>query len=212
MIYRNQNYFTLITEYLVGEMLKRYSTSATYMVAGVDEAGRGCLAGPVVAAAVILPAHVEIPGLNDSKLLTHKQRMLLRPLILEKAHAWCIGMISSQRIDQVNILNASFESMHEAIQGLCVAPQILLIDGNRFHPYPGIHHECVIKGDSKYLSIAAASILAKTYRDEVMCMLHEQYCNYGWEKNKGYPTKTHKMAIAQFGPTPYHRKSFRWAV
>jgi len=182
------------------------------MVAGVDEAGRGCLAGPVVAAAVILPEQADIPGLNDSKQLTHEQRMILRPLILEKAHAWCIGMISSQRIDQINILNASFEAMHEAIQGLCVTPQTLLIDGNRFHPYPEIHHKCVIKGDSKYLSIAAASILAKTYRDEVMCMLHEQYCDYGWETNKGYPTKAHKLAIAQHGPSPYHRRSFRWTV
>ncbi len=189
-------------------MLKRYEGEMS--VAGVDEAGRGCLAGPVVAAAVILPPKISILGLNDSKKLSHTQRMELRPKILDQALAWCVGMIPVSRIDEINILQASFEAMHEAIDGLSIIPDLLLIDGNQFNPYLNVQHECVIKGDSIYLSIAAASILAKTYRDEVMCMLNEQYEGYGWEKNKGYPTKSHKAAIAALGPTPLHRRSFRW--
>ncbi|RMG66506.1 MAG: ribonuclease HII, partial [Bacteroidetes bacterium] len=153
--------------------------------AGVDEAGRGCLAGPVVAAAVILPPDFAHPWLTDSKKLSHEQRLELRPLILDQAVAWNVGMISAPRIDQVNILNATYEAMHEAIAGLDPAPDFLSIDGNRFRPYPGIPHACLIKGDARFLCIAAASILAKTYRDEVMAMLHETYPAYGWAQNKG---------------------------
>ncbi len=182
------------------------------LVAGIDEAGRGCLAGPVVAAAVILPMDSHIPFLNDSKKLSHSQRMALRPHILDQALAWNVGMISAQRIDEINILQATYEAMHEAIEGLQAQPDLLLIDGNRFKAYPNILHECVIKGDGKYLSIAAASILAKTYRDEVMEMLHQEYPQYNWASNKGYPAKAHKEAIATFGPSPFHRRSFNWSL
>jgi ribonuclease HII len=178
--------------------------------AGVDEAGRGCLAGPVVAAAVILPDGFTHEKLNDSKKLNEKQRLSLREEILEEALVWNVGMISAPRIDEVNILNATYEAMHEAVAGLGKKPAYLLIDGNRFRPYPEIDHACMIKGDGRFLNIAAASILAKTYRDEVMFMLHEQFPHYDWHKNKGYPTKAHKAAIAQHGPSPYHRRSFNW--
>ena len=178
--------------------------------AGVDEAGRGCLAGPVVAAAVILPDGFTHEKLNDSKKLNEKQRLSLREEILEEALVWNVGMISAPRIDEVNILNATYEAMHEAVAGLGKKPAYLLIDGNRFRTYPEIDHACMIKGDGRFLNIAAASILAKTYRDEVMFMLHEQFPHYDWHKNKGYPTKAHKAAIAQHGPSPYHRRSFNW--
>jgi len=176
--------------------------------AGIDEAGRGCLAGPVVAAAVILPDDFTHELLNDSKKLNEKRRLALREEILEKALVWNVGMISAPRIDEVNILNATYEAMHEAIDGLTQKPEFLLIDGNRFRPYPEIDHACMIKGDGRFLNIAAASILAKTYRDDVMQILHQEYPYYDWNKNKGYPTKAHKAAILQNGPSPFHRRSF----
>lgn len=177
--------------------------------AGCDEAGRGCLAGPVVAAAVILPDAVDLPGLNDSKKLSLKQRNALRPLIEQAALAWSVGVVSVDEIDEINILNASFLAMHRAIDGLTTTPDFLLIDGNRFNRYSGIDHCCVIKGDGKYLSIAAASVLAKTHRDELMEQLAEAHPHYGWQRNAGYPTAEHRDAIRNFGPTPHHRKSFR---
>ena len=177
--------------------------------AGCDEAGRGCLAGAVYAAAVILPPDFRNELLNDSKKLSEKQRYALRPLIEEAALAWAVGIVTPQEIDRINILNASFLAMHRAIEQLRVTPQHLLIDGNRFKPYPGIAHTCVVKGDGKYEAIAAASILAKTYRDDYMNELHEKYPMYDWKSNKGYPTKAHRAAIAQYGPLPYHRLSFQ---
>ncbi|MEL7340924.1 MAG: ribonuclease HII [Bacteroidota bacterium] len=177
--------------------------------AGVDEAGRGCLAGPVVAAAVILPEDADIPGLNDSKKLNHSQRMALRPLVEDQALAWGVGIIGPERIDEINILNATYEAMHQAIGKLRVVPVQLNIDGNRFRPYPEIPHLCQIKGDGRFLNIAAASILAKTYRDEMMEALHEEFPQYAWDSNKGYPTKAHRAAIAEHGPTEHHRMSFR---
>ncbi|MEO1452010.1 MAG: ribonuclease HII [Bacteroidota bacterium] len=188
----------------------QYSSQA--LEAGADEAGRGCLAGPVVAAAVILPQGFTHPDLNDSKKLTHARRMALRPIIQQEALAWNLGIISAPRIDQVNILNASYEAMHEAIKGLPVTPEFLAIDGNRFRPYPDIPHACLIKGDGRFLHIAAASILAKTYRDEIMVMLDAQFPGYAWAQNKGYPTKAHKEAIRDLGPTSYHRNSFNWQL
>ncbi len=177
--------------------------------AGCDEAGRGCLAGAVYAAAVILPPDFRNELLNDSKKLSEKQRYALRPLIEEAALAWAVGVVTPEEIDRINILNASFLAMHRAIEQLTVTPQHLLIDGNRFKPYPGITHTCVVKGDGKYEAIAAASILAKTYRDDYMNELHEKYPLYDWKSNKGYPTKAHRAAIAQYGPSPYHRLSFQ---
>lgn len=176
--------------------------------AGCDEAGRGCLAGPVFAAAVILPADFTNESLNDSKQLTEKQRYALRPIIEEQAIAWAVGIVSAKEIDKINILNASFLAMHRAINELCVKPEHLIIDGNRFKPYEGIPHQCVVKGDGKYMSIAAASILAKTYRDDYMNKIAEDYPAYKWAKNKGYPTKEHRKAIEEFGPTEHHRMSF----
>ncbi|MDX1907579.1 MAG: ribonuclease HII [Bacteroidia bacterium] len=178
--------------------------------AGVDEAGRGCLAGPVVAAAVILPPDASLPGLTDSKQLSHAQRMTLRPMIQEMAIAWNIGMASAGRIDEVNILQATYDAMHEAVAGLAVTPVFLSIDGNRFRPYPGIAHACLVKGDSRLLSIAAASVLAKTYRDDLMDLLHAEYPQYGWNQNRGYPTQAHREALLAWGPSPCHRRSFRW--
>ncbi|MGL5317699.1 MAG: ribonuclease HII [Bacteroidales bacterium] len=177
--------------------------------AGCDEAGRGCLAGAVFAAAVILPPDFECEMLNDSKKLTEKQRYELRPLIEEKAIAFAVGIVTPEEIDQINILKASFLGMHRAIDQLQVKPQHLLIDGNRFTPYTGIAHTCIVKGDGKYQSIAAASVLAKTYRDDYMDELHKKYPVYSWDKNKGYPTKAHRAAIAAHGPTEYHRMSFQ---
>lgn len=177
--------------------------------AGCDEAGRGCLAGPVYAAAVILPPGFRNELLNDSKQLTEKQRYRLRPVIEKEAIAWEIGIATAEEIDRINILNASFLAMHRAIAGLSQRPDHLLIDGNRFKPYPDMPHDCIIKGDGKYLSIAAASVLAKTYRDDFMASLHRQYPYYNWKENKGYPTKAHREAIRLYGPTLYHRMSFR---
>jgi ribonuclease HII len=177
--------------------------------AGCDEAGRGCLAGPVVAAAVILPQKFNHSLLNDSKQLTEKQRDTLRPIIESEALAWSVGMVFPAEIDEINILQASFLAMHKAIAQLNLLPEALLIDGNRFRPYAGIPHHCIVKGDGKFRSIAAASILAKTHRDEHMHLLDERYPGYGWKKNKGYPTVDHRRAIATIGHTPEHRLSFR---
>jgi len=177
--------------------------------AGCDEAGRGCLAGPVFAAAVILPANFNSELLNDSKKLTEKQRYELRPIIEESAIAWAVGTYDHLEIDKVNILNASIFSMHRALDQLSVRPEHIIVDGNRFKPYQNIPFTTVVKGDGKYLSIAAASVLAKTYRDDFMLALHEEYPEYGWNQNKGYPTAFHRKALAEFGITPYHRKSFK---
>lgn len=176
--------------------------------AGCDEAGRGCLAGAVFAAAVILPPGFRNEMLDDSKKLTERQRYELRGVVEENALAWAVGVVEPAEIDKINILNASFEAMHRAVARLKIRPQHLLIDGNRFNPYPGIPHTAVVKGDGKYLSIAAASILAKTYRDDYMNRLAEEFPMYDWKKNKGYPTKKHREAIREYGTTPYHRLSF----
>lgn len=176
--------------------------------AGCDEAGRGCLAGAVYAASVILPADYKNELLNDSKKLTENQRYKLREVIKRDALAWAVGVVLPEEIDKINILNASFLAMHRAIDRLVLRPQHLLIDGNRFNPYPDIPHTTVVKGDGKYLSIAAASVLAKTYRDDYMNRLHEKYPMYDWKDNKGYPTKKHRDAIHRYGVTPYHRMSF----
>jgi len=177
--------------------------------AGCDEAGRGCLAGPVVAAAVILPGDFHHPLLNDSKQLTEEQRELLRPVIEEKALSWAVAFVDNEEIDRINILKASFKAMHLAIDQLRIIPELLLIDGNRFTPYFGIPHECVIKGDGKYASIAAASILAKTHRDAYMSTLHEEFIPYNWKENKGYPTPFHKQKVRELGHTRYHRLTFQ---
>ena len=177
--------------------------------AGCDEAGRGCLAGPVVAAAVILPEGYENILLNDSKKLSAKAREVLRPEIEAEALAWAVAFVDNNEIDEINILNASFAAMHRAVDQLKQKPELLLIDGNRFNPYPDIDHQCIIKGDGKYLSIAAASVLAKTYRDEFMTNLDVKYPGYGWTKNMGYPTVEHRDGIKKLGITPYHRKSFQ---
>lgn len=177
--------------------------------AGCDEAGRGCLAGPVVAAAVILPESFDHPLLNDSKQLSQKQRDLLRPVIEAEAACWQVGIATVEEIDRLNILRASFLAMHRAIEGLRPSPEWLLIDGNRFPAYPDIPHTCIVKGDGKFRSIAAASILAKTHRDAMMYELHQQYPAYSWAQNAGYPTAAHREAIARHGATPHHRQSFR---
>ncbi len=177
--------------------------------AGCDEVGRGCLAGPVVAAAVILPDDVQLPHLNDSKQLTEKKRNELRQLIMERATAWAIGSCSPEEIDEMNILKASFEAMHRAIHQLKKSPEFLLIDGNKFTPYRDTPFECVIKGDGKYLSIAAASVLAKTERDRIMREAHEKWPHYRWDKNVGYPTVEHRDGIRKHGPSPIHRMSFQ---
>lgn len=176
--------------------------------AGCDEAGRGCLAGPVFAAAVIFPLDFYSEKLNDSKKLTEKQRYELRPLIEKNAISWSIGSYDNIEIDGVNILNASIFSMHRALDKLTVLPQHIIVDGNRFKAYRDIPYTTVIMGDGKYQSIAAASILAKTYRDDFMSAIHEKYPEYGWDQNKGYPTVFHREALKKFGITPYHRKSF----
>lgn len=177
--------------------------------AGCDEAGRGCLAGPVFAAAVILPVHFKCPELDDSKKITEAKRKKLRKIIEEKAIAYCVAEVSPEEIDDINILNASILGMHKALKGLKTQPNLILVDGNKFKPFEDIEHECVIKGDGIYKSIAAASILAKTYRDEYMENLHNVFPNYNWKQNKGYPTKLHRAAIAKFGSTPHHRISFK---
>ncbi|MCH5176967.1 MAG: ribonuclease HII [Prevotellaceae bacterium] len=187
--------------------------------AGCDEAGRGCLAGSVYAAAVILPPDYENPRLNDSKKLTAHQRYALRTEIERDAIAWAIGVVTPKEIDEMNILRASITAMHRALDALAVRPQAVIVDGNRFYPYVDpsasssataspLPHTCIVKGDGKYLSIAAASILAKTWRDDYMCRLHDEYPHYGWNRNAGYPTREHRSAIAMHGTTPYHRLSF----
>ena len=177
--------------------------------AGIDEAGRGCLAGPVVAAAVILPKDFNDPELNDSKKLTALQRVRICEGIKLNAMAWAIGVVDNHQIDEINILQATYCAMHKAISKLHHQPELLLVDGNRFKPYPGIQHQCFIKGDSRFQAIAAASILAKTYRDDLMEIFHQQYPLYNWSKNKGYPTKSHRQAIKEIGVSPLHRITFQ---
>lgn len=176
--------------------------------AGCDEAGRGCLAGPVFAAAVILPDNFSNELLNDSKQLTEKQRYRLRSVIEQEALAWAVASVDNHEIDQINILNASILAMHRALDQLSVRPEHIIVDGNRFKKYGEIPHLCIVKGDGKHMSIAAASVLAKTHRDEYMKQLHEQFPVYNWQKNKGYPTKEHRQGIAAYGTTDYHRLSF----
>lgn len=180
--------------------------------AGCDEAGRGCIAGPVVAAAVILPRGADFPEFDDSKKLSEKQREKLRVKVLENAAAYGVGIVSTEEIDEINILNASFLAMHRAIDQLKIRPELLLIDGNRFNKYHDIKHQCIVGGDAKYQAIAAASILAKTTRDHIMEELDNQYPNYNWKKNKGYPTIEHKNAVAEFGMSPFHRKTFNMSI
>ena len=177
--------------------------------AGTDEAGRGCLAGPVTAAAVILPADFNEPLLNDSKKLTKKQRFHLRPIIEKQAVAFAVAHCTPKKVDEINILNAAIKAMHKAIQKLKPTPIHILVDGNRFHPFKKIPHQCIIRGDGKYQNIAAASILAKTYRDDLMLALDKKHPKYDWKKNKGYPTKKHREAIRANGITSHHRKTFR---
>lgn len=177
--------------------------------AGCDEAGRGCIAGPVFAAAVILPGDFSHPLLNDSKKLSKMARQKLRPIIEREALSWAVAKVSPHEIDKVNILNASFLAMHRAIDRLKITPSFLLIDGNRFNTYQGIPHHCIVKGDGKYASIAAASILAKTYRDDFMEAFANRYPQFGWGRNKGYPTEEHRRAVMEYGPCIHHRKSFR---
>tara|TARA_B100000767_G_scaffold273042_1_gene302150 strand:- start:1781 stop:2377 length:597 start_codon:yes stop_codon:yes gene_type:complete len=188
-------------------MLKHFPSNK--ITAGCDESGRGSLAGPVVAAAVILPKKFKNKILNDSKILSKKKRELLRQIIEEEAISWAIGIVSSSEIDQTNILKASFLAMHRAIKKLSSKTELLIIDGNLFKSYPDIPHECIIKGDGKFMSIAAASILAKTYRDDIMKELDLNFPNYHWKNNKGYPTKKHRKAIAKFGVNKHHRKTFQ---
>ncbi len=179
--------------------------------AGCDEAGRGCLAGPVFAAAVILPLGFRCPELNDSKQVSAKARKKARLIIEEKAIAWAVASITPKVIDRINILRASIQAMHNALKVLSEKPDFILVDGNRFYPFETIAHECIIKGDGRYRSIAAASILAKTHRDEYMERLHLEYPEYGWNQNKGYPTVAHRSALTAYGLTPEHRKSFKYA-
>lgn len=176
--------------------------------AGCDEAGRGCLAGSVYAAAVILPPDYHNELLNDSKQLTEKRRYALREVIQRDAVAWAVGIVTPEEIDKINILNASILAMHRALDQLQVRPEAIIVDGNKFKPYGDLPHATIVKGDGKYLSIAAASILAKTYRDDYMAKIAEEYPQYDWSGNKGYPTKKHRQAIKLYGATPYHRRSF----
>lgn len=176
---------------------------------GTDEAGRGCLSGPVVAAAVILPNDFSHPLLNDSKQLTEKQRQLLRPYIEENAISFSVGFVYQEEIDKINILQASILAMHKSIEGLAVCPEFIIVDGNKFNNYKEIPHKTIVKGDAKFMSIAAASVLAKTYRDNYMEKIHLEHPQYFWSKNKGYPTKQHRDAIREHGVTKHHRKSFR---
>jgi ribonuclease HII len=189
--------------------LLKSSFSGTLLEAGLDEAGRGCLAGPVVAAAVVFPPDYRSRKLNDSKQLTKKERDKLREKIIKDAISWSVAEVCNKQIDQINILQASFRAMHIAVDGLKMTPELLLVDGNRFKPYKTIRHECIIKGDGLYLSIAAASILAKTHRDELMEKLALVHNVYGWEHNMGYPTEFHREAIKTHGLTPFHRLSFK---
>ncbi|MDP6908070.1 MAG: ribonuclease HII [Flavobacteriales bacterium] len=189
-------------------MLK-WSYQTELLEAGCDEAGRGCLAGPVVAAAVILNPENPIEGLDDSKKITETKRELLRPEVEAKALAWAVGLVTNEEIDQINILKGSFMAMHRALDQLKPKAKFIIVDGNRFIPYKRVLHQCIVKGDGKYQNIAAASILAKTHRDEIMRKLHDQYPHFGWERNKGYPTKQHRMALREHGATEWHRMSFR---
>ena len=189
------------------ELIKKWSEN--YMEAGCDEVGRGCLCGPVVAAAVILDDNFEQNLVNDSKKLNFKTRLELDDYIKNNVKDYAIAELSPEFIDQHNILNASIHAMHNALDKLTIRPELILVDGNKFHPYNYIPHQCIIKGDSKILSIAAASILAKNYRDQLMIQLHEEFPEYGWNKNMGYATKVHIEALKKFGPTKYHRQSFR---
>ena len=177
--------------------------------AGCDEAGRGCLAGPVFAAAVILPLDFSNDSLNDSKQLTEKQRYQLRDVIMREAVAYAVAKLDAPQIDEINILNASIKSMHLALDQLAVRPEFIIVDGNRFRPYNDVKYQTIVKGDGKYLSIAAASVLAKTFRDDFMLQIDKEFPQYNWAKNKGYPTADHRAAIAKYGITPYHRRSFR---
>jgi ribonuclease HII len=177
--------------------------------AGTDEAGRGCLSGPVVAAAVILPEDFTHPFLNDSKLLSEKKREEVRPFIETHAVAFGVSFVWQQEVDEINVLQASITGMHRAITALKITPEFIIVDGNKFRDYKQIAHKTIVKGDAKYLSIAAASVLAKTYRDDYMRKIHEEFPTYNWAKNKGYPTKEHRNAIREFGATEYHRKTFR---
>ena len=177
--------------------------------AGTDEAGRGCLSGPVVAAAVILPDNFQHELLNDSKQLSEKKRQELRPYIEEHALAYGVSFIHQEEVDELNVLQASITGMHRSIQQLNIQPEFIIVDGNKFKPYEEVPHQTIVKGDAKFMSIAAASVLAKTYRDEYMEKIHQEFPQYNWQKNKGYPTKEHREAIRQFGATIYHRKSFK---
>ncbi|WP_291908343.1 ribonuclease HII [Chitinophaga sp. CB10] len=188
-------------------LLTRYQD--LFFEAGCDEAGRGCLAGPVFAAAVILPVEFNHPLLNDSKQMKPADRDELRKVIEQEAICYAVASVDNEEIDRINILKASFKAMHLALEKLSKAPEYILVDGNRFTPYGGVPHACIVQGDGKYASIAAASVLAKTYRDEYMQQLHLSYPHFGWDSNMGYPTKQHRDAIREFGETPYHRKSFR---
>jgi ribonuclease HII len=190
------------------QMLKSFHTVGA-IEAGCDEAGRGCIAGPVFAAAVILPPGFQEDSLNDSKLLSAKRREQLREVVEREALAFGVGVVDEKEIDEINILNASFLAMHRAVSQLKIQPEHLIIDGNRFKPYGKLAHTCIVKGDGKYASIAAASILAKTHRDEFMTRLHQEYPVYGWDRNRGYPTPSHRKALLEHGPSPYHRRSFR---
>lgn len=189
------------------ELIKKWSEN--YIEAGCDEVGRGCLCGPVVAAAVVLDDNFEQNLVNDSKKLNFKTRLELDDYIKNNVKDYAIAELSPKFIDQHNILNASIHAMHNALDKLTIRPELILVDGNKFHPYNFIPHQCIIKGDSKILSIAAASILAKNYRDQLMIQLHEEFPEYGWNKNMGYATKVHIEALKKFGPTKYHRQSFR---
>lgn len=191
----------------ISMLSKKYNQAG--FEAGCDEAGRGCLAGPVFAAAVILPDDFPAAGIDDSKKLSRAARERFRLIIEKEAVAWSVAMIGNDVIDEINILNASIAAMHEAVRGLKIVPDFLLIDGNRFREFPGIPHRCFVGGDATFLSIAAASILAKTHRDEYMAGLHLLHPEYRWNENKGYPTAAHRLAIRQFGITPHHRRSFR---
>ena len=192
-------------------MLSAFHTKGV-IEAGCDEAGRGCLAGPVVAGAVILPPTFKNSSLNDSKKLSEKIRYLLRDIIIKDAVCWGLGIVSNEEIDEINILNASFLAMHRAIDELKIKPEALLIDGNRFNPYKNIQHHCIVKGDGKFLNIAAASIIAKTFRDDIMQSIGKDFPNYCWHQNKGYPTNKHRTAIAKYGVTSHHRKSFKLLI
>ena len=190
-------------------MMLKNNYSGHVLEAGTDEAGRGCLSGPVVAAAVILPENFEHPFLNDSKQLSEKQRKELRPFIEEHAITFGVCFVDEKEVDKINVLQASITGMQRSIEQLNPQPEFIIVDGNKFKPYKETPHQTIVKGDAKYLSIAAASVLAKTYRDDFMEKIHEEFPMYNWKQNKGYPTKQHREAIKEFGPTKYHRKSFK---